>query len=779
MEKIPLRENSKIPIDSDWRTKDYTDFDFFFYEGNIGYRLGPDDLVIDLDTKKLPKKINKEKFLASFCKRYHIDTFYTVRTTSGGLHVYAKKDPSQKIRTYNKKKWGEVVEFKSFGAQVVAPGSIVDGKKYKELGGDLGRLCPEQLFKFVRREESDSNSYDRPLDESDLSKILDSCPVQDFSDYEDWKLFVFACNEACNGSEEGKALVEEWSKGDKEKWDYQAQTRLDALWRGEDGITRAHLFKLYKEYTGKIFQENAKSDFKDIDQYISELEKVQEIPKVSVEVLEDQKNYREVIVENRNGAQSTVDLLYEAGVQHSKKGFVVNFANSVLAMKAIMGKYQIMYDEFQSRRPIFNPPDHLNGQINELNGKVIQSIRADLSAAGYETSQVQLSEALDALIARGFNVYHSGRDLINSLPPWDGVKRLDTWLEKLFKLDTRKDFKDKKEYIRFCSRYLIASLYAILFDESPKLDYTIILEGPQGQRKSDFCRILALKDEFFSDKSPFSDNKSEADMERIIRGKWIVEIAEMSGFNKRDMNHLKAFLTTRYSRIRPMRENYYEDLPRQNIFIGTTNDRRYLRDTTGNRRFMPIDTFHLQDFDLDNFNPAVLYSEIRDRRRAGEVFVMFPRNIEKIQAAKEQNKRRIKSELEDAVDEFMEEHTSRLEAVLKTYIDRGKPPKARNPRDAYYRDYRDAKEFSLAAIKTRLACRVSSRISLTSTAIEALLVNYGYVYTRVRRNSKRIFVFCHKDRTGRELTREDWKTIRKIQRDKELEERRKRLSRYS
>lgn len=766
MEKIPLLKNSKIPLHDDWLTRDYSEFDFFFHDGNVGLRLGKEDLVIDVDVKNLSKHVNKNKIVRNFIKKYKLEDFYKVATASGGYHIYAQKDPNVKVRTYNKEKWKDVIEFKTFGTQVLAPESVIGGKRYRELGGDRGQLCPEALFKHIRRDNQTSREFDNILDESDLKRILDACPATDFSDYENWKIFIFACNEACEGSEEGKALVEEWSKTDPDKWDFQAQRRLDALWRGEVGVTRAHLFKLYKEYTGKIFHENAKSDFKGLESFISELEKIQKIPNIPPEIIEDQKKYREVIVENRNGAQSTVDLLYNAGIEHGKKGFVVSFANTVLAMKAIMAEYGIKYDTFQNKRPIYNPPAHLAEFATELNGKVIQSIRADLSAAGYETSEVQLTDALNALIARGFNTFHSGRETINNLPPWDGVTRLDTWLEKIFELDTQKGFNSKKEYIRFCSRYLITSLYSVLFDNMPKLDYTIIIEGPQGQRKSDFCRMLALRDDFFSDKNPFSDNKSEADMERIIRGKWVVEIAELSGFNKKDMNHLKAFLTSRVSRVRPMRENYYEDLPRENIFIGTTNDRKYLRDPTGNRRFLPIDTFHLTDFDLENFNPAILYAEVRDRRRAGEVFVMFPKNIERIQAAIEQDKRRMKSELEDAIEEFLEEHESQLQTIIMGYIDKGRPPRAKVSKDRFYAPYNEAKSFTLSMIKTRLACRVSSKVSLISTNIEAMLNRYEYVSARIRRGTKRTRAFVKAPRVSHELLREDWAKINAIKEER-------------
>jgi predicted P-loop ATPase len=191
---------------------------------------------------------------------------------------------------------------------------------------------------------------------------------------------------------------------------------------------------------------------------------------------------------------------------------------------------------------------------------------------------------------------------------WDGVRRLDTWLT------TYAGAKDDN-YVRAVGALTLIAAVRRVRQPGCKFDEMLVLESEQGTNKSTALAVLAVHEEWFADDLPLGiEGKRVIEM---LRGRWIVEAAELSGMKKVDVEHLKALLSRRTDRARLAWGRLPIEAPRQCIVIGSTNKSEYLRDTTGNRRFWPvlIEVFDLVALRRDRDQ---LWAEAVMREAAGE-----------------------------------------------------------------------------------------------------------------------------------------------------------------
>lgn len=176
--------------------------------------------------------------------------------------------------------------------------------------------------------------------------------------------------------------------------------------------------------------------------------------------------------------------------------------------------------------------------------------------------------------------YHPIKDYLDNLPEWDGVPRVDTLLVDYLAAED-------SSYVRAVTRKTLCAAVMRVRFPGCKFDYMLVLNGPQGIGKSTLpCK---LGGRWFSDALSLADTKDKTAAEKL-QGKWIMEIPELSGMKKTDIETLKAFITRQDDEYRASYGRVVQSHPRQCVIIGTTNAQSegFIRDNTGGRRFWPV-----------------------------------------------------------------------------------------------------------------------------------------------------------------------------------------------
>ena len=186
----------------------------------------------------------------------------------------------------------------------------------------------------------------------------------------------------------------------------------------------------------------------------------------------------------------------------------------------------------------------------------------------------------DAILAvtSSERLYHPVKEYLGSLK-WDGTPRLDTLLiDYLGAEDT--------PYVRAVTRKTLVAAVARIYRPGIKFDSILVLVGEQGMGKSTL--FARLGKEWFSDSLSISDMKDKTAPEKL-QGYWLLELSELNGIKKMDVEVVKSFITRTDDKYRQAYGVNVESHPRSCIIVGTTNsDGGFLRDITGNRRFWPV-----------------------------------------------------------------------------------------------------------------------------------------------------------------------------------------------
>jgi predicted P-loop ATPase len=200
--------------------------------------------------------------------------------------------------------------------------------------------------------------------------------------------------------------------------------------------------------------------------------------------------------------------------------------------------------------------------------------------------------------------YHPIIEYLSSLPPWDGKPRAESILiDYLGAADNA--------YTRAVTRKTLCGAVARVKHPGIKFDNILVLNGDQGIGKSTL--IARLGGDWYSDSLSLTDMNDKTAAEKL-QGYWILEIGELAGMKKADIDKVKAFISRQDDKYRASFGRRVTPHPRQCIFFGTTNSQNgYLRDITGNRRFWTVrtpGTGRLKPWELTREDVEQIWAEV-------------------------------------------------------------------------------------------------------------------------------------------------------------------------
>lgn len=240
----------------------------------------------------------------------------------------------------------------------------------------------------------------------------------------------------------------------------------------------------------------------------------------------------------------------------------------------------LAYDEFARQTMLLRPIPGSKVPVSSFRGRPFRE--DDLTQAqrwfnrnGFPHATKNAADDALQLVAKEILI-SPVQDYLKALE-WDGRARIDFWL---------RDYCGAKDtpFVREAGRAWLISAVARALKPGVKADCALILEGRQGAKKSSaFCALAG--DAWFFD--GLKDMHSK-DASLALRGKWIIELPELSAMQRSEVEAVKAYLSRREERYRPPYGRGEVVEPRRCVFGGSTNKSDWNRDDTGGRRFWPV-----------------------------------------------------------------------------------------------------------------------------------------------------------------------------------------------
>jgi hypothetical protein len=228
-------------------------------------------------------------------------------------------------------------------------------------------------------------------------------------------------------------------------------------------------------------------------------------------------------------------------------------------------------------------------------------LREHLARKGFKEIGRELMRDAVGLVAAE-NAFDSAQLWLESLPAWDGVPRVETFLARYFNAEDT-------AYTRAVSLYMWTAMAGRVIEPGVQADMVPVLLGGQGLRKTSGVKALVPggKAHYVEVNLAHRDDN----LARSLRGKLVGELGELRGLASREAEDIKAWISRTHEEWVPKYKEFAIEFPRRLLLIGTSNQPEFLVDTTGNRRWLPL---HVGLVDTDAIAAArdQLWAEARD-----------------------------------------------------------------------------------------------------------------------------------------------------------------------
>lgn len=343
--------------------------------------------------------------------------------------------------------------------------------------------------------------------------------------------------------------------------------------------------------------------------------------------------------------QEPTDDRWAESLQRNQNGAVKSTIDNVLIIlngdPVLKGKFAL--NTFANRGEVLGPlPWQRDGKRRLWGDTDSNGLYWYLEKYWGITNRGNIDSALD--IHASTHAFNEVQNYISSLT-WDGVPRLDMLLiDYLGAEDTA--------YNRAVCRKAFTGAIARAMTPGCKYDTMLILAGPQGIGKSTLLDKMSRG--WYNDSIRTFEGK---DASELLQGVWLVEVAELDAFRRTDISRIKQFLSLRADRYRAAYGRHVKELPRCCVFFGTCNEMEFLQDTTGNRRFWPVDVGivpHTKKVWTDLTDEVInqVWAEAKVRWQCGEP--LYLSGAVESEAKLKQEEHREASVREGLIQEFVE-----------------------------------------------------------------------------------------------------------------------------